>query len=234
MEGVTGETNGSLVPSKAGKETVNGQPTKEVIFADLIWVKLHEASWWPAQVVDENSVSSANKPSTSSKGSSSDVLVRLYGSYVYKYVDINRSRAEFKNILVENNFNHDDILKKSLEQDLASLNSSRSRRRQQSKSKGTVLTEASQNRSSEKDKSQIKVSSKKRKQEKSKTAVETKNKIPSPDRVHNISEPSTPSIISLKAQEMSGRRMKVMQSLGLVAPSGSPFPRNRVISPNPT
>lgn len=242
MEGVTGETNGSLVENKAGKETVNGQPTKEVIFGDLLWVKLHEASWWPAQVVDENSVSSANKPSISSKGSSSDVLVRLYGSYIYKYVDINRSRAEFKNILIENNFNHDAILKKSLDQDLASLNSNRSRKRQQSKSKGTVLTEASQNRSSEKDvpdKSQIKVSSKKRKQEKAKTAaaspqVETKNKIPTPDRVQNISEPSTPTIISLKAQELSGRRMKVMQSLGLVAPSGSPFPRNRVISPNPT
>ncbi|KAI3758349.1 hypothetical protein L6452_05909 [Arctium lappa] len=204
-------------------------------------MELHEASWWPAQVVDENSVSSANKPSVSSKGSSSDVLVRLYGSYIYKYVDINRSRTEFKNILIENNFDHDAILKKSLEQDLASLNSSKSRRRQQSKSKGTVLSEASENRSSDKDvpdKSQIKVSSKKRKQEKAKTAaspqLETKSKIPTPDTVQNISEPSIPTIISMKAQELSGRRMKVMQSLGLVAPSGSPFPRNRVVSPNPT
>ncbi|KAJ9545364.1 hypothetical protein OSB04_025071 [Centaurea solstitialis] len=254
MEGVTGESNGSLVENEA----VDGQPTKEVIFGDMLWVKLHEASWWPAQVVDENSVSSFNKPSISSKRSSSDVLVRLYGSYTHKYVDVNGSRAEFKNILIENNFNHEAILKKSLEQELASLNSSKSRRRQ---SKGTVLTEASENGSSEKDvldKSQlfdnvcnlhsccfiffklsnswpvdvpcfrIKVSSKKRKRENAKTDAST------PDRVQNNSAPSTPTIIGLKAQELSGRRMKVMQSLGLVAPSGSPFPRNRVLSPNPS
>ncbi|CAH1443943.1 unnamed protein product [Lactuca virosa] len=203
MGGVTGDINGSLV-----------------IFGDIIWVKLHEDSWWPAQVVDENSVSSGNKPSN--KGSSSDVLVRLYGSYIFKYVDVHKSRAEFKKILEENNFNHDDIMKKSLEKDLPSLNGS-SKKRQRSTSKG--VKESSQKRSSKKDtsdKPQSKISSKKQKQEKPKTAT--------PDRIHNgiDTSASTPNIGNL-----SGRRMKVMQSLGLVAPLGSPFPRNRVISPSP-
>lgn len=35
MGGVTGDVNGSLV-----------------IFGDIIWVKLHEDSWWPAQVCE--------------------------------------------------------------------------------------------------------------------------------------------------------------------------------------
>ncbi|KAI3776658.1 hypothetical protein L1987_46445 [Smallanthus sonchifolius] len=196
-------------------------------------MELNEASWWPAQVVDESLVSSANKPS--SKSLSSDVLVRLYGSYVYKYVDIHTSNAEFKSILIKNNFNYHDILKKSLEQDLPSLSSSKSRKRLPSKSKGKVVTEASQNGSS--DKSQAKVSSKKRKQENPKTAEshsqapEIKTKIPKPTL---DTETSTPNTATRRPQELSARRVKVMQSLGLVAPSGSPFPRNQVISANPT
>lgn len=211
MGGVTGETNGCVVENKSEKETVNGQPIQEVIFGELIWVKVNETSWWPAQVVDENLVRSANKPSI--KGSSSDVLVRLYGCYIYKYVDIENLNAEFKNIQIDKNFSYDDILKKSIEQDLSTSNSNRSRKRQKPKSK--VLTEASTNRSS--DKSQSKVSSKKQKPETAPgtTQVKTKN-----------TEPSSPKIASLRPQELSARRMKVMQSLGLVAPSGSPFPRS--------
>ncbi|KAL4556478.1 hypothetical protein LXL04_039133 [Taraxacum kok-saghyz] len=219
MGGVTGETNGSLVPNK------------EVIIGDILWVKLHEASWWPAQVVDEKLVSSGNKPS--SKGSNSDVLVRVYGSYIYKYVDVSRSRDEFKKILEENNYNRDDIMMKSLEKDLSALNANSSRKRQRSKSKAS---EASQNRSSKKDtsdkhKPQSKVSSKKQKQEKTKTV----NRLPAtPQRVQNGTQPSSsPNAATLgcEEEELSGRRVKVMQSLGLVAPLGSPFPRNRVISP---
>ncbi|KAI3761746.1 hypothetical protein L1987_52168 [Smallanthus sonchifolius] len=190
-------------------------------------MELNEASWWPAQVVNERLVSAANKPS--SKGLSSDVLVRLYGSYVYKYVDIHTSNAGFKSILIKNNFNYHDILKKSLEQDLPSLSSSKSRKRQPSKSKGKVVTEASQNGSS--DKSQAKVSSKKRKQENPKTAEFHSQTL---DQVHHDTQPSTPNAATRKPQELSARRVKVMQSLGLVAPSGSPFPRNQVISANPT
>ncbi|KAM0039332.1 putative PWWP domain-containing protein [Helianthus debilis subsp. tardiflorus] len=130
MEGLTGKTHGSRVENRAEKETVNVKTRKNI--GDLIWVKLNEASWWPAQIADENMVSSANKPSR--KGLNSDVLARLYGSYIYKYVDIYRSSAEFKSMLIKNNFSYHDILKKSLEQDLPRLSSSKSRKRQQSTS----------------------------------------------------------------------------------------------------
>ncbi|KAF5765623.1 putative PWWP domain-containing protein [Helianthus annuus] len=231
MGGTTGETNGSLAENKAA----NVQTSKGVNIGELLWVKLNETSWWPAQIVDENLVSSVNKPS--SKGSSSDLLVRLYGSYIYKYVDIHTSSAEFKTMIIKNNFNYHDIVKKSIEQDLPSLRSSKSRKRQQSKSKGKVVTDASQNGS---DKSPV--SSKKRKQEKPKTAgshsqtpeIKTKNSKPTLDRVHHDTDPSSPNTATRRPQELSARRVKVMQSLGLVAPLGSPFPRNQVVPANPT
>ncbi|KAI7744489.1 hypothetical protein M8C21_010393, partial [Ambrosia artemisiifolia] len=226
MGGLTGETNGSLVENKAEKETVNVQTSKDNI-GELLWVKLNEASWWPAQIVDENLVSSVNKPS---KGLSSDVLVR-------KYVDIHSSSAEFKTMIIKNNFNYHEIVKKSLEQDLPSLSSSKSRKRQQSKSKGKVVAEASQNGSSNKSP----VSSKKRKQEKTKTAeshsqtpeIKSKNPKPTPELVHHDTDPSTANTATRRPEELSARRVKVMQSLGLVAPSGSPFPRNLGILANP-
>ncbi|XP_076922305.1 uncharacterized protein LOC143584037 isoform X2 [Bidens hawaiensis] len=216
MGGLTGEEN------KAGKE-INVQ------VGELLWVKLNQSSWWPAQIVDENLVSAANKPT--SKASSSEVLVRLYGSYVYKYADIRSLSAEFKSMLMKNHFNYHDILKKSLEKDLPSSNSSKSRKRQQSKSKAKVVNGSS-------DKAQV--SSKKRKQEKPNPAEshsqtpETKNLKPTLDRVHHGSEPSSPNTATKRPEELSARRVKVMQSLGLVAPPGSPFPHNQVGPANPT
>nr|GEV89868.1 hypothetical protein [Tanacetum cinerariifolium] len=209
MGEVAGVTNGALVENGNGKDTVNGEPSKDLVFGEILWVKLHEGSWWPAQIVDENCVSSVNKPS--SKQSSSDTLLRLYGSYTYKYVDVHSSRAEFKRILLEKNFHYAGIIKKSLEEDLPSF---KSRKQQQSKSKGTALTEGSQ--------SQTKVSGKKRK------TAESHPQTPDKTKNRDI-EPSTPDTGIFSPPEVSGRRMKVMQSLGLVAPLGSPFPRSPTV-----
>ncbi|XVE95193.1 hypothetical protein REPUB_Repub02eG0075300 [Reevesia pubescens] len=86
----------------------------EVSLGDLIWVKLHRSSWWPALVVDENSVSKSSKPGSRSEG---EVLVRLYGSYEYLYADPMKYYSEFKMILEQNNGSCYDILDKALEQD---------------------------------------------------------------------------------------------------------------------
>ncbi|PWA82729.1 PWWP-like protein [Artemisia annua] len=141
MGEVAGVTNGTLVENGNGKDTVNVEPSKDLVFGEILWVKLHEGSWWPAQIVDENSVSELNKPI--SKRSSSDTLVRLYGSYRYKYVDVHISRAEFKRILLEKKFNYAEIMKKSLEEDLPSFKSRKRQQSKNSKSKGTALTEGS-------------------------------------------------------------------------------------------
>ncbi|MFS7949164.1 hypothetical protein Hanom_Chr06g00568351 [Helianthus anomalus] len=65
-----------------------------------------------------------------------ELIVPLYDCFYSKYVDIHTSSAEFKTMIIKNNFNYHDIVKKSIEQDLPSLRSSKSRKRQQSKSKG--------------------------------------------------------------------------------------------------
>ncbi|KAL5165334.1 NADH dehydrogenase [ubiquinone] iron-sulfur protein 7, mitochondrial [Glycine soja] len=50
---------------------------------DVIFVKLRDSSWWPAQVVDENSVNKSVKPSKLTKQLPRDILVRHYGSYTW-------------------------------------------------------------------------------------------------------------------------------------------------------
>ncbi|KAK9047499.1 hypothetical protein V6N11_053341 [Hibiscus sabdariffa] len=85
----------------------------EVSLGDLIWIKLRGNSWWPAVVVDENSVIESSKLGSKSRGK---VLVRLYGSHEYLYVDPMKYHSEFKTILEQNNGNHFDILEKTLEQ----------------------------------------------------------------------------------------------------------------------
>ncbi|GMI82782.1 hypothetical protein HRI_001947500 [Hibiscus trionum] len=85
----------------------------EVSLGDLIWVKLHGKSWWPTVVVDENSVSEISKPGNKSRGK---VLVRLYGSHEYLYVDPMKYHSEFKTILEQNNGDRYGILEKTLEQ----------------------------------------------------------------------------------------------------------------------
>ncbi|KAL4280170.1 hypothetical protein GQ457_03G033940 [Hibiscus cannabinus] len=85
----------------------------EVSLGDLIWIKLRGNSWWPAVVVDENSVIESCKLGSKSRGK---VLVRLYGSHEYLYVDPMKYHSEFKTILEQNNGNPFDILEKTLDQ----------------------------------------------------------------------------------------------------------------------
>ncbi|WVZ20956.1 hypothetical protein V8G54_008278 [Vigna mungo] len=69
--------------SESGKsETSEGEANDSVTFGDIIFIKLRGSSWWPAQVVDENSVNKSVKPSKRSKRSPGDILVRHYGSYI--------------------------------------------------------------------------------------------------------------------------------------------------------
>ncbi|KAK8580419.1 hypothetical protein V6N13_143517 [Hibiscus sabdariffa] len=100
-----GKTN----DNNEGEEILVG----EVSLGDLIWIKLRGNSWWPAVVVDENSVSESSKLGSKSRGK---VLVRLYGSHEYLYVDPMKYHSEFKTILEQNNGNRFDILEKTLEQ----------------------------------------------------------------------------------------------------------------------
>ena len=66
----------------------------------------------------------------SSNGKTRDeVLVCASGSYNYLYANPVKCHSEFENILKQNNGNYREIFHKSLEQDLSSTKSSRSKGR---------------------------------------------------------------------------------------------------------
>ncbi|PIA46458.1 hypothetical protein AQUCO_01500180v1 [Aquilegia coerulea] len=89
------------------------QSRQRHVLGDLLWVRIRSHLWWPAQVVDEKCVSNDAKPK---KRSASEILVRLYGSYRYMFVDPAKYRSEFDRILKQNNGNYREIFLKYLEQ----------------------------------------------------------------------------------------------------------------------
>ncbi|XP_072977327.1 uncharacterized protein [Typha angustifolia] len=84
---------------------------------DITWIKIHD-SWWPAQVLDEESV--GDKPQ---KTVIDESLVRLYGTYDYLYVDILKCCAEFESMLKQENKTMREVFQKSLKQDQSLLKS---------------------------------------------------------------------------------------------------------------
>ncbi|XP_059637154.1 uncharacterized protein LOC132279238 isoform X6 [Cornus florida] len=137
-------TDRSLVDKEGGEAAATNQLSEEFILGEFIWFRLQGSSWWPAQVVDENTVSGGNKPSNRSAG---EVLVRLYGSYKYIYVDPMKFRSEFENILKQNNGSFSEVLKRTLELDLLRFRSGRSKGKG-SKSEEKIKVDASQGKRS--------------------------------------------------------------------------------------
>ncbi|KAL1344702.1 hypothetical protein HN51_018563 [Arachis hypogaea] len=183
-----------------GKQTATATEiaTEPVVaLGDLIYIPLRGASkWWPAQVTDEKSVNENLRPK---KKLLREVLVRVYGSYIYKYVDPVKSRADFENVLKKNNGDLHKILQDSLEKDLPS-NKPKSK---ESPAKNKGGSSSSKRKSAPKDEKQDEAKSQKQNEE--------------------DPESTTPF---RKSQELSKRRIRVMESLGLIAPPGSPFVRN--------
>ncbi|KAG5018866.1 hypothetical protein JHK87_014721 [Glycine soja] len=200
--------------SKSGKSEISegGANDSVASVGDVIFVKLRGSSWWPAQVVDENSVNKSVKPSKRTKRLPGDILVRHYGSYTYSYADPIKCRDEFKTILDHNDGSLRKVLLQTLEQDLPSTKSRRSKG-SSSKPKGTSSKNAAGKRKSNgEDKEQNK-----NKHEKQK---ETSND-------DDLSSQSRETSSLGKSPELSSRRVRVMENLGLIAPAGSPFPKRR-------
>ena len=87
---------------------------------------------WKFDILITRHESSLGNPNAqaaqSSNGKTQDeVLVRVYGSYNYLYVDLVKCCSELENILQQNNGSYKEIFNKSLEQDLLSTKSSRSK-----------------------------------------------------------------------------------------------------------
>ncbi|KAK9219487.1 hypothetical protein WN943_008132 [Citrus x changshan-huyou] len=240
-----------------GEKFVVKQLEGQFFPGDVTWAKLRGNIWWPAVVVDENTVSECNKPSKRAFGG---VLVRLYGSYEYLYVDPIKFHLEFQKVLEQSNGSHREIFEKALEQDLSHMKSGCS------KGIGSKSTEGKYKSDSASVQEQLKrkyskqgsghkklkpnntSDEKRRMSEISMEEQDEKPMLNSPNSVSfiailfPISSRSLPlylpSMQKLSyyidycfqeasllgtSHELSARRLRVMQSLGLVAPSGSPF-----------
>ncbi|KAF8024796.1 hypothetical protein BT93_F1849 [Corymbia citriodora subsp. variegata] len=107
-------------------EGTSTQSKGEVVPGNLIWVRLNGDMWWPAQVVDGDTVSESNKPSNRLAG---EVLVRLYGSYKHLYADPLKCQNEFESVLKQHNGSYHHVFVKALEMDLPSSTSAKSKER---------------------------------------------------------------------------------------------------------
>ncbi|KAL2498083.1 PWWP domain-containing protein [Abeliophyllum distichum] len=207
---------------------------------NLVWVQLHCSSWWLAQAVDENSVSDKHKPRNKSAG---EVLVRLYGSYKYLYVDPITSHGKFEDKLEAYSGNYMDILKEALKQEL-NCHRSRSEREEvkseefatdeeshdsipkkniTNKSQDTTTPRYTENKSRSKVQNHKEVRKRPRPGDLSPVSLyapsnKRSQKNPKPSKLE-----SATNSVEKSNELLSERRIKVMQTLGLVAPSGSPF-----------
>ncbi|KAK7351552.1 hypothetical protein VNO77_11096 [Canavalia gladiata] len=205
--GFLGQRMQIMKTSENGKsQTSEGGASDSVSVGDVIYIKLRSGSWWPAQVVDENTVNRSVKPSKRSPG---EVLVRVYGSYAYSYADPIKCRSKFEKILKHNDGSLRKILLQSLEEDLPSTKFRRSKG-SSSKSKGTSSKKSAGKRKSNKE-----------------DEAQNEVKCHNPSEMLNVDESQVSETSQLgKSQELSSRRIRVMESLGLIAPAGSPFQKD--------
>ncbi|XP_058088478.1 uncharacterized protein LOC131235330 isoform X2 [Magnolia sinica] len=282
--------------SEAATKGGDDKLRKEFTLGDIVWIKIYDSSWWPAQVVDENTIGGGEKIEKKMEGG---VLTRLYGSYEYLYVDPMKYHSEFENVLKQNNCSVKEILNKALEQDLSQIKSGAKSKRKASTRKveasrdkmpkqdriettqamGSLgklqdgvksnLLEAKARDESCKDKISVQDGVKKKKKADGQdsdmhagrkrkqrdpsaengVSVASKAGRPGSDGVQRstteaavvdvlktpkqgdrkdkktISSPISATNSLKCSQDMSARRMRVMQSLGLIAPCGSPFQR---------
>ncbi|XP_058088504.1 uncharacterized protein LOC131235330 isoform X5 [Magnolia sinica] len=259
--------------SEAATKGGDDKLRKEFTLGDIVWIKIYDSSWWPAQVVDENTIGGGEKIEKKMEGG---VLTRLYGSYEYLYVDPMKYHSEFENVLKQNNCSVKEILNKALEQDLSQIKSGAKSKRKASTRKGKLqdgvksnLLEAKARDESCKDKISVQDGVKKKKKADGQdsdmhagrkrkqrdpsaengVSVASKAGRPGSDGVQRstteaavvdvlktpkqgdrkdkktISSPISATNSLKCSQDMSARRMRVMQSLGLIAPCGSPFQR---------
>ncbi|KAL3363230.1 hypothetical protein AABB24_012498 [Solanum stoloniferum] len=185
--------NGNYVERGIGEDAALNKSNVKVDFGNLIWVQLNGQSWL-GQVVDEMVVGGNKKPTKKVAG---EVLVRLYGSYTYLYVDPIKSQLEYEKIIERYHGSLVNILGEALKQDLLHLKSGamktediQSKVRSVSFLAETLSTGASQGKGNKKSQDMT---------------------------------PSTSAVASAGEYAPSGRRVKVMQALGLMAPPGSPF-----------
>ncbi|CAN1825927.1 Histone-lysine N-methyltransferase TRX1 [Linum perenne] len=227
MKGKQLETSRSDDGNKLGEGVVaEGKPEP----GDLIWTKLSGRSWWPALVVEEDNPTMKNKR----RGRSDrDVLVRLYGSSRNRhptpllgcrlYIDPMKYRSQFDAILQQNNGSCPEILWKTILKELPHLEPD-SLKGSSSASKGKGgKAGSSKRKKSNHDKVKVDTTTSNDDVTASTKQKKTPQKKQRPEGQSAENDAGNRTPTQEQDGELTGRRVKVMQTLGLVPPSGSPF-----------
>lgn len=167
---------------------------------DIVWLKVRNNCWWPGQVVDGENVRSKTK-----KNVNDGVLARMYGSYEYLYVDPVKCNTEFDNMLKQENLSDREAFQRTLDEDLSQLRSGGNSKRKTSNSRDIATKDAPKGKKRKQDKAQMETEVTPKHTKKSNAAAEP-------------------------ASNLSERRVRVMQNLGLIAPQGSPYRRNGFVA----
>ncbi|KAG9450814.1 hypothetical protein H6P81_010779 [Aristolochia fimbriata] len=106
-------TDGSASDYKISGKCGDNQMRHKPAVGNILWVRMPDFSWWPAQVVGCNYKIGNYKSKRRKEG---EVLARLYGSSELWYVDPAKCHSDFQNALKQNNLSFREIFQKSLEQ----------------------------------------------------------------------------------------------------------------------
>lgn len=177
------------------------QSKRQFKIGDITWMRIRKNTWWPAQVFDEKNVNCQLK-----KKGKNDVLVRLYGTYDYYYLDPVKNSSEFENIVKQNNSTITATFQKALEEDLSRMQSAGSSKKKGSKSEGNAKSETPKSKRPKKDKIIV---------------------IDLEDDENNPNSGSAKGGSGLRTPP-TARRIRVMRRLGLIAPEGSPYRKLKI------
>eukprot|EP01018_Ginkgo_biloba_P029693 Gb_27018 [translate_table: standard] len=184
----------------------------------MLWAKMNRSSWWPAQIVDERTVSEKNIVNQKIKGG---VLIRFYGSYDFAWVDPLADLSQFEESFKEPNCNPLRVFQKALEEVLLQ-NKLKNTCKEQDGRSGDPITPPQHDQSDEKHAG--KATSCKR----PKATSCKRPKVNEPDQSRSQKRQkekisSTEEEIVIDGSGQKVRQMRVMRRLGLAAPPGSPF-----------
>ncbi|CAN0873429.1 hypothetical protein LINGRAHAP2_LOCUS10372 [Linum grandiflorum] len=225
MKGEQQETNRSDDGNGRGERVVADISQGKPDVGDVIWTKLSGRLWWPALVVEEDNGSSRYKRR---RRSDRDVLVRLYGSSkqhsIYTDVDSNMKISAFGSclqILEQNNGSCHEIFWKSLRKELPHLEPD-SLEGCSSTGKGT-RGKADFSKRNKSNRNEVKEGTTTSNDDKVTASMKQKNTPQKKKAKADESAEDRRPVQQVEGGEQTPRRVKVMQTLGLVPPSGSPF-----------
>ncbi|KDO81163.1 hypothetical protein CISIN_1g0250492mg [Citrus sinensis] len=204
-----------------GEKFVVKQLEGQFFPGDVTWAKLRGNIWWPAVLFFRSLtrtllVNAINLVREHLEAFLSGFMEAMNS---FLYVDPIKFHLEFQKVLEQSNGSHREIFEKALEQDLSHMKSGCSKEGKYKSDSASVQEQLkrkySKQGSGHKKLKPNNTSDEKRRM--SEISMEEQDEKPM------LNSPNSEASLLGTSHELSARRLRVMQSLGLVAPSGSPF-----------